>query len=592
MENLMESIQNKRIMILGWLIFIVPLFVCGIVMDQSDIEIENYHIFTSPFNVDLFSIGKARILLFFIFLLTLQFLFLFFTNKIQLKLSVAFIFIGVYLLGIILSTLTSEYKDIVYMGFSDRYEGVYVYFYYILLVCFSYVLIETFVDIKVIFNYLLVSVIPVAVIGVLQAFDIFPFTSNLVKPILYFFNDSYYDGVIQNFIMNSISKHTDGFDKVSSTLFNPNYLGVYSMLATLVSVLFLFDAKNLVGKWVYSFFVSISFLLLLLSGAKTGLYIGSLIVVIMMLLKFFEKGKRSFIPAIHVVSLFLLVFLISNTVTSGEIGEKLFHVSSESLGMNIMQDNEASSTVIDEEKSNSNIIKSIHIQDSYTEVTDNTSLVRLVNIDGVPAIDNLTEVNELPQWSFEFIENILVLKHYRNKLYFEVNENGKIGTYGRKGILYYVPDAIEPLINGHLFTHRGYIWSIAYNLIKEKPLTGYGADTFAIYQPDDDIINGANYSHSATSLAINPHNMYILLFFNFGIFGILGFVGFAGSIYIAGIIQYVKVKEKRELLSLTLLPLAGLLLASVFNDTIIGTGVVLYILLGIASVSVFKRVSY
>ncbi len=53
-------------------------------------------------------------------------------------------------------------------------------------------------------------------------------------------------------------------------------------------------------------------------------------------------------------------------------------------------------------------------------------------------------------------------------------------------------------------------------------------------------------------------------------------------------ILYVKKKDKRMELQIVLIPLIAFLLSSIINDTIVGTGVVLYCLLGLAAVVVGK----
>ncbi len=93
-------IKNQKVFVLSLIGFILPIYVRGIAIDQSDIEIEVLKSITTPFNIDIFGASKARMLLFLVLLLTVQFLFLFLKDKISLKLHWSFIFVGIYVFGI------------------------------------------------------------------------------------------------------------------------------------------------------------------------------------------------------------------------------------------------------------------------------------------------------------------------------------------------------------------------------------------------------------------------------------------------------------------------------------------------------------
>jgi len=68
-------------------------------------------------------------------------------------------------------------------------------------------------------------------------------------------------------------------------------------------------------------------------------------------------------------------------------------------------------------------------------------------------------------------------------------------------------------------TGRGYIWSRTFPLMLETLIIGHGADTFAMYFPQDDF-TGLYYDydwHSETTPIIDkPHNLMLLNFVNTG----------------------------------------------------------------------------
>jgi len=63
---------------------------------------------------------------------------------------------------------------------------------------------------------------------------------------------------------------------------------------------------------------------------------------------------------------------------------------------------------------------------------------------------------------------------------------------------------------------RGYIWSETLDLIKQKPLTGYGQDTLAYYFPQNDIKKVAGIG-SYNLLITKPHNAYLGIAYGSGI---------------------------------------------------------------------------
>ena len=561
-------------MILAMIGFMIPLYVRGIIMEQSDIEMVAFLRPNSPFVIDLFSASKFKMLTFLIILLGIHFLFLFLTRHISIQLPKAMLFVVLFYGIILISTFYSEHKHVAKMGFTERYEGMHTYTYYILLIVLTYFLARKWKDIALIYQGLLFGMIPIVIIGILQANDIFPIISKVAEPFMFGLNDASFDGQIQSFLVKHREDFREGFNFITTTLYNQNYVGVYATTIFFVGLGLQSIVAQRFKKSFYQILVGLSFLLLLLSGSKAGFYVWIVGFSLFFLLEVCEKKKQGFISMLTITLLCSIVFFSLNTLTHGAIYRKFFHVPTRSL---VIQDQENTSISI----ANENPIISIDVLGDQTIIRDSIEEAILVNEDGIPLVQNKEKVDS-SVWKFGYHGDILIVKHNGKKAYFKALSDGKVGVFGPRGVIEYVPEPKDLLLNGYLFSSRGIIWSRAIELIKERPLLGYGADTFAIYHPYDDVINSMNFSRETVAIAINPHSMYLLLGVNFGIFGLLVFLSFMVYIFMKGAYVYWKHKKARSLIKMTLFPLLAFLTMALTNDTMISIGVVLYLLIGVA----------
>lgn len=132
---------------------------------------------------------------------------------------------------------------------------------------------------------------------------------------------------------------------------------------------------------------------------------------------------------------------------------------------------------------------------------------------------------------------------------------------------------------------RLYIWNKTRELITEKPWLGYGKDTLTYHFPQNDpekIANLATYRISVDK----PHNHYLDVAFGLGIPAVLFMLTlFMYSLY--RIFRYVfrasPSPEKEALAAFVLAFSSVYLLQWIFNDSVIGSAVIFWILLGLAT---------
>lgn len=150
-----------------------------------------------------------------------------------------FIPIGIYSIGVILSTMLSEYKGISMWGFVDRYEGMLVLLAYMIILSIAILLVDSEYHIKLLFGALFASALVIAVIGIFQYMGLDIWKSNFGKSMM--FPAEY---------MKEASNVEFKFGKnvIYSTLYHYNYVGSYmAMLFPLTLTLFLL-IKNKFGK--------------------------------------------------------------------------------------------------------------------------------------------------------------------------------------------------------------------------------------------------------------------------------------------------------------------------------------------------------
>lgn len=125
---------------------------------------------------------------------------------------------------------------------------------------------------------------------------------------------------------------------------------------------------------------------------------------------------------------------------------------------------------------------------------------------------------------------------------------------------------------------RVYIWEKTIDLLKEKPLFGYGLDTLMYHFPHYNIDARAGLRTEHT-IVDKPHNMYIGVLYGTGIIGFIGFMGLTIFTAVSAINGILKVRSKTA----SVLGVAWLafLVQAMFNDSLPGTAAPMWTLAGI-----------
>lgn len=131
---------------------------------------------------------------------------------------------------------------------------------------------------------------------------------------------------------------------------------------------------------------------------------------------------------------------------------------------------------------------------------------------------------------------------------------------------------------------RIYIWKNTLSLIKERPVTGYGQDTLAYYFPQNDI-NKISNLRSYQVLVTKPHNMYLGFAYGSGIPALLALLVLflRHFYYTAKNLLQTKPLADNTFRAALFFFFCTFSVQWLFNDSIIGTSAIFWLLFGIGA---------
>jgi O-Antigen ligase len=125
---------------------------------------------------------------------------------------------------------------------------------------------------------------------------------------------------------------------------------------------------------------------------------------------------------------------------------------------------------------------------------------------------------------------------------------------------------------------RIYIWDKTMDLVKNRPILGYGLDSLMYNFPHYNIDARAGLK-TETSITDKPHNLYVGILYGTGI---LGFISLIIILFMVGLDTVVNLFKKNRL-QYFVLAFASLayFIQAMFNDSLPGISGVIWILIGV-----------
>lgn len=153
----------------------------------------------------------------------------------------------------------------------------------------------------------------------------------------------------------------------------------------------------------------------------------------------------------------------------------------------------------------------------------------------------------------------------------------------------YLPDL--PDINLGAGSGRLYIWKETLRSIQEKPLFGYGLDTYTYFLNQDRAEKAANLGDPFIVID-KPHNMYLGIAMGAGIFTLIGLFILMAIVLLKGFIQVYKRNanwDNTVIKAAMLFACVAFFFQALFNDSILGVGTIAWILFGLLASLVINQ---
>lgn len=507
--------------------------------------------------------------------------------KNQLPRLKAFLLLAVYALMIILSTFfsVSQYHSL--NGFPGMMESVAVLLGYCGICYYTYGVIKTEQHLKIVMFALFVSVAILCLLGLTQMFKIDIFMSDIGKFFLFSpEHEAYKDSM----------KQTMG-NMVSSTLFNPNYVGIYTCMIIPILLTLAFTVKKKIHLAVYGILLALTTAALIGAGSKTAIL--TLAPCLIFLLIYFGRkmGKRM-IPVVVAIVVLIggltvyqgnnsLIATVLNRLSLGYTPDPYFEleditlnddnfivkfrgkeltfsykITEKNYDMVVVDENKTSIPVMyDEEKDRYVLDDTYYEKLSFQALTaDNKQIGYILHCDGT---------------------KFSICYSQTDKTYYYLNNFGKYTK------LYEAERFDFPLF--HLmggFSGRDYIWQCSVPILKETLFLGSGPDTYAFMFPQYNYVDAAQNGY-AKLIVTKPHNTYLQIGIQTGVISLLAYLGF----YVLYFIDCIKLYLKRDLNTFAERCGVGIfvgsmcyMFAGLLHDSTIGVSIIFWTLLSVGYV--------
>ncbi|SHK68323.1 O-Antigen ligase [Anaerocolumna jejuensis DSM 15929] len=469
-------------------------------------------------------------------IMLLAIIYKFFTNNRKLQFSAILYPMFIYGLLAFLSTLFSKHPSYGFSGSFEQFESVFVLLGYVIVLAYTFLYIKTENDLKKINHYFLIGIIVLGILGLFQAFGHDLIRTNFMKKLYIPSSDwGNLDSITFNFPLKT----------AFLTLYNPNYVGVYTSFVIPILISLLITEKNIKYRITYVFALLCMIISLISSGSAAGL-LSSIITVFATIIifrkKLFKHKKIAIgITLILSTAVLCLFFLKFDTITSA-VNSKFSLVKSTYNISDIKTDKDLELTY----KGNKLLL-------NYT--FDNSQIDLTLKDSNNNTLPYHTEsISYQMQIDDERYKNITITPvMYNNVLCMNLIIEGKDWVFTNQtgdGTFYYLNTkgkfdkmvtADSAIFTGYekLISGRGYIWSRSIPLLKNNIILGGGADSFVFEFPQNDYLNYYNSGFEGQTLT-KPHSLYLQVGIQTGLLSLIAMLVFYIMYFISSIRLYLK----------------------------------------------------
>lgn len=524
-----QKIDKTIFGILLAVLAVLPLLTRTKIIDFSSPLVTNSSIGSGPVG-DVFTYYKFIFLVIATSILVILFLYRTFGIGIPIKKSFINIPLGILVLFVTLSALFAQYKTLALVGMYNRHEGAITYLCYFALFFIAANLTYT----KKMLHSVIYALYPVTIIntllGLLGFYGVELIKSSFVRAILL------PKGVTEDMIgANS---------QFITTINHQNYVsGISVVLIAVFMMMFILD-KNKVRQAANGTLAILSFAMLLSSLSRSGFLALVIILPILaiMLIRSSEKAKSFGKLAVQLVAFALIFVVMANHNPK---------VWDESMGMFIKANPFTQEQAFE---FNTGIVQNVGQSDINRENS---------------VIINKEAINEYKDFASEQLNKFTLV----SKAYADTNKESN-GAFQ----LPQLPESGVGAGSGRLF-----IWKNTFDLVKERPLLGHGLDTFVYHFPQNDPDKIANLE-THTVIVDKPHNLYINMLYGSGVIALLPLLALI-IMYFFKNVKVIFTQRPDNEVNIVMFSLfigwIAYLVQALFNDSVIGTAPIFWVLFGI-----------
>ena len=526
-----ESLDNKIMVILLIIIALVPLITRMVVLPHTAPTISG-NILDTGMKGNAFTYLKMNLLIFLTSAAMLIFLYKMVFHKYRIKQSFINVPTAVLLVLILLSCLFSSYSSVATTGIFTRHEGTLTYIMYIVLF-----FIAANIQIKPKYlDYLVYALAPLVLV-------------NSILGLLGFYGINILDNpAIQAIAISpDYAQYITEGSLLSTTVNNPNYV---SGIAAVIFVIFLtrFLFSNRISETIIYYILLLFTFSMLLTATSTSGFLTLLVVVPFVLVPAFQKERiiQVILKSAGLLASLVLIYMKLNSHNQAVYANTMgFYPYMAVIPLIMLA-----------------VVLLIVIAMRYKGLGKGIAVMAaLLLIAGVLYSDNLQRIPVFNQLG-QVVES------------FSMPDSDPASLIPDETGVLRLPSYVSGLDSGRI-----HIWTQTIDLIKEKPLLGYGLDTIGYYFPHYDL-KGATISSTVVD---KPHNMYLSMAFGAGIPALLAFLVLVIYYLKENLLLYIEnINTHRRVMLLCIL---GGCLAYLFqgfvNDSIIGTAPIFWIIFGI-----------
>lgn len=476
-----------------------------------------------------------------------------------------FITTAIFALTIILSHLTSINPHVSSRGYLERYESTWVWLSYL----FTFLLVYSFnwkeEQLKLFIKAFVISNVILSVVGIFQYFGVDLVLNNITRPFITALNMANVD---------FSTEYAINYKVIVQTLYHYNYVGFYISLSFPIVLSLLIKEQSIKLKLFYGVLSALILFNLLGSSARGGL-VG--IAAAMPLIVFFNRKIlfKNLKLSISIVLILIIVFIGFESYSDNFVTKRLTSIFTSVSAPELISNIEIHDDTIAIDL-NGNIFETEIVthenslwQMNYRLNGSETSDTELDSNDRI--VFKEPELKQVKNYIVKMNDGTELLTYdlYGSTWYFgyDNNELSFMNSFGNFDKLQKA-DSIGFEDKERLGSARGYIWSRSIPLILDKPLLGYGPDTFALAFPQSDYIGKFKAYNTNNMIVDKAHNMYINIAINSGLIALLSYLALF-SMFLIYTFKYSKLNNEHTkfVTTMILVSLISYSTASIFNDS-------------------------